>query len=200
MSTKAKLKLKKMKTVPNILHVDTDLVLNSLEDKIVIGKYHNNKIVLLNKTDIELCDKWKLSYDNDKIKNDEDEDEEEEEEDEEVDDKEDNKEEDNKNEDKDEDDEKEDEKEDENNKDNISSKYILDITTQFTKDIHSHFDTVNYYYTGKILDYENKISNIDNEYRMLLSKFNTECNAHSSTKEDFKKLQAKFEGIKSLFN
>jgi chromosome segregation ATPase len=231
MSTKPKLKLKKMKDFPNILHVDSNLVLNSLEDKTVIGKYENLKIVLLNKSDIDLCNNWKLVYDPEKINEDENEDE---------------------NEDDDEEEEHEEVKElnehveevkehvevqehieevkeyieEDKNKNNevkehfqedekeyislnnvATSKHILDVTTQFTKDIHNHFDTLTHFYTEKISDYENKISNMDIQYNNLLEKYNSllekytiECNEHSNTKENFKKLHAKFEGIKSLFN
>ena len=225
MSTKPKLKLKKMKDFPNILHVDSNLVLKSLEDKTVIGKYENGNIILLNSADIDLCNNWKLVYDPEKV-NDENEEDENEEDHEEV--KETHEDEEHVEEVKEhveevkEDDEVQDVKEhieevkehiEEDKKEYISvntvttSKHILDVTTQFTKDIHNHFDTLTHFYTEKISDYENKISNMDiqhtnllEKYTSLLEKYTTECNDHSNTKENFKKLHAKFEGIKSLFN
>jgi hypothetical protein len=230
MSTKPKLKLKKMKDFPNILHIDSNLVLKSLEDKTVIGKYENRNIVLLNNSDIDLCNNWKLVYDPEKI-NPEDEEEEDHEEEKEI--HEEEKEiheeekeihEEGKDHEVNEEETHEHDEEikehvevqehvEENEKEYISintvttSKHILDVTTQFTKDIHNHFDTLSHFYIEKISDYENKISSMDiqhtdllGKYTDLLEKYTTECNDHSNTKENFKKLHAKFEGIKSLFN
>jgi len=207
MSTKPKLKLKKMKDFPNILHIDSNLVLTSLEDKTVIGKYENLKIVLLNKSDIDLCNQWKLVYDPEKIndKHEEDNDQEEVDDDLHDEDKE-EEEEDKEEENKDKEEENKDKEEEENIEEHTSSnnvpnsKHILDIATQFTKDIHNHFDLLTDFYTEKIINYENKISTMDIEYNNLLLKYNSECEVHSNTKEDLKKLQSKFEGIKSLFN
>ena len=245
MSTKPKLKLKKIKGSSNILHVDSNLVLNSLEDKTVIGKYENDETILLNISDIELCNKWKLPYDSEKVNtNEEDEeqeevneeDEEQEEVNEEDDDQEQVNEEDDVQEEAKEENEEQEEAKEENEEqeeakeekvndaqvDNIdrknsekelditdeyinsstvpSSKHILDMTTQFTKDIHNHFDVLNHFYTDKISTYENNISYMDVDYKNLLTKYNSECEDHNNTKENLKKLQSKFEGIKSLFN
>ena len=225
MSTKPKLKLKKMKDFPNILHIDSNLVLTSLEDKTVIGKYENRKIVLLNKADINLCNEWKLIYDPEKINEDEDEDEdddkEEVEEQKDVDNEDEEKELDNEenNEEKELDNVEEQKKNDDEEKNQVheeqkevsvkehistnnlpNSQNILDMATQFAKDIHNNFDLLTHFYTEKILNYENKISTMDIEYNNLLLKYNSEYDLHSNTKEDLKKLQSKFEGIKSLFN
>ena len=81
-----------------------------------------------------------------------------------------------------------------------NSQNILDMATQFAKDIHNNFDILSLFYTEKILNYENKISTMGIEYNNLLLKYNSEYDLHSNTKEDLKKLQSKFEGIKSLFN
>ena len=235
MSTKPKLKLKKIKGSSNILHVDSNLVLNSLEDKTVIGKYENDETILLNISDIELCNKWKLPYDSEKVNTNE-EDEEQEEVNEEDDDQEQVNEEDDVQEEAKEENEEQEEAKEENEEqeeakeekvndaqvDNIdrknsekelditdeyinsstvpSSKHILDMTTQFTKDIHNHFDVLNHFYTDKISTYENNISYMDVDYKNLLTKYNSECEDHNNTKENLKKLQSKFEGIKSLFN
>ena len=235
MSTKPKLKLKKIKGSSNILHVDSNLVLNSLEDKTVIGKYENDETILLNISDIELCNKWKLPYDSEKVNTNEEDEEQEEvneedEEQEEVNEEDDDQEQVNEEDDvqeeaKEENEEQEEAKEEKVNDaqvDNIdrknsekelditdeyinsstvpSSKHILDMTTQFTKDIHNHFDVLNHFYTDKISTYENNISYMDVDYKNLLTKYNSECEDHNNTKENLKKLQSKFEGIKSLFN
>ena len=81
-----------------------------------------------------------------------------------------------------------------------NSQNILDMATQFAKDIHNNFDILSLFYTEKSLNYENKISTMGIEYNNLLLKYNSEYDLHSNTKEDLKKLQSKFEGIKSLFN
>jgi len=212
-ATKPKLKLKKIKGSSNILHIDTNFVFKSLEEKIVIGKYVDDEIKMLDKTDIETCNSWKLSFDSDKILGEnEDEDE-------------------NENEDKQEENESsEDTQEDEVEVDSVvnteekndnpeevteeavaedtyinislapSSKHILDITSQFSKDIHNHFDLVTQFYTDKITTYENKISKLDIQVIDLISKLDAECQDHINTKEDLNKLKIKFEGIKSLFN
>ena len=228
MSTKPKLKLKKMKDFPNILHVDSNLVLKSLEDKTVIGKYENRNIVLLNNTDIDLCNNWKLVYDPEKV-NDEDQEQDEDHEvnEEEKDHVDDDHEDENDHVDDEEEKDHNEVNEEEKEKDHVdedheeekvhvdenqenkhvgdnntftASKDILDITVQFTKDIHKHFDILTHFYTEKISEYQNKISNMDIQYTNLLGKYTAECNDHSNTKEDLKKLQSKFEGIKSLFN
>ena len=217
MSTiKPKLKLKKIKGSSHILHVDTNLVLKSLEEKIVIGKYVDDKVSLLGKEDIELCDEWNLPYDSDKLNNNEEEEEEgsgegsgeDEENPQEV----------IENKEKEEEEEEEEEEDEQNEVDaelteskkteddyvNISTapnaKYILDITSQFSKDIHNHFDLVSQFYNDKITTYENKVSNLDIKYNQLLDKYETECKDHLNTKEELGKLKLKFEGIKSLFN
>ena len=214
MSTiKPKLKLKKIKGSSHILHVDTNLVLKSLEEKIVIGKYVDDEVSLLGKEDIELCDEWNLPYDSDKLNNneeDEDEDEEEvsgegggedEESPQEVIENKEKEEEDEQNE---VDAELTESKKTEDDYVNISTapnaKYILDITSQFSKDIHNHFDLVSQFYNDKITTYENKVSNLDIKYNQLLDKYETECKDHLNTKEELGKLKLKFEGIKSLFN
>jgi cobalamin biosynthesis protein CobT len=217
MSTiKPKLKLKKIKGSSHILHVDTNLVLKSLEEKIVIGKYVDDGVSLLGKEDVELCDEWNLPYDSDKLNNNDEEEgsgegsgeeggEEEESPQEVIENKE-----------VEEDEQNEEEKEEEQNEVetelkktedeyvNISTapnaKYILDITSQFSKDIHNHFDLVSQFYNDKITTFENKVSNLDIKYNQLLNKYETECKEHLNTKEELGKLKLKFEGIKSLFN
>jgi hypothetical protein len=69
MSTKTKLRLKKIKGTTNILHVDSNLVLKSLEDKIIIGRYEDDEIKLLTSSDIELCNEWNFSFDNERVSN-----------------------------------------------------------------------------------------------------------------------------------
>ena len=43
------------------LHEETNFVFNK-EDKMVVGKLNNNKVVDLSSEDIELCNKWKFKY------------------------------------------------------------------------------------------------------------------------------------------
>jgi hypothetical protein len=74
------------------------------------------------------------------------------------------------------------------------------MTSQFSKDIHNHFDLVSQFYNDKITTFENKVSNLDIKYNQLLNKYETECKEHLNTKEELGKLKLKFEGIKSLFN
>ena len=81
-----------------------------------------------------------------------------------------------------------------------SSKHILDVTSQFSKDIHNHFDLLTQFYNDKITTYENRISKLDIQYNEMNAKYNTECEDHNNTKEELNKLRIKFEGIKSLFN
>ena len=86
------------------------------------------------------------------------------------------------------------------NKTILNAKYILDMTSQFSKDIHNHFDLVSQFYNDKITTFENKVSNLDIKYNQLLNKYETEYKEHLNTKEELGKLKLKFEGIKSLFN
>ena len=232
MSTKTKLRLKKIKGTTNILHVDSNLVLKSLEDKIIIGKYVDDEVQLLSSSDVELCKEWNFTFDDERVSKDEEEDMEEDNEEENQEDMEEENQEDNE-EDKEE--ENQDEKNEEDkeeveqksqdietdNKINIPEQvivqekendeyvhisetpkptHILDITEQFAKDIHNHFDLLTHHYTDKITNYENKISSMNYKYNELFKTYTIECDEHNNTKNELQKLKTKFEGIKSLFN
>ena len=216
MSTKTKLRLKKIKGTPNILHVDSNLVLKSLEDKIIIGKYEDDEIQLLTSSDIELCKEWNFSFDDERVSNEEENEVENNEEDEQEENNEDDNEEENEEEEKDENSGENEEVQDSNPvqvivQEKDSEEYvhisetpkptqILDITEQFTKDIHNHFDLLTHHYTDKITNYENKISSMDIKYNELFNNYKTECEDHNNTRDELQKLKSKLEGIKSLFN
>ena len=216
MSTKTKLRLKKIKGTPNILHVDSNLVLKSLEDKIIIGKYEDDEIKLLTSSDIELCKEWNFSFDDERVSNEEENEVENNEEDEQEENNEDDNEEENEEEEKDENSGENEEVQDSNPvqvivQEKDSEEYvhisetpkptqILDITEQFTKDIHNHFDLLTHHYTDKITNYENKISSMDIKYNELFNNYKTECEDHNNTRDELQKLKSKLEGIKSLFN
>lgn len=219
MSTKTKLRLKKIKGTTNILHVDSNLVLKSLEDKIIIGKYEDDEIQLLTSSDIELCKEWNFSFDNERVYNEEENKVENNEEDEQDENNEEENEQENEEEEEEEKDENSGEKEEVQDSNPVqvivqekdSEEYvhisetpkptqILDITDQFTKDIHNHFDLLTHHYTDKITNYENKISCMDVKYNELFNKYKTECDEHNNTKNELQKLKSKLEGIKSLFN
>jgi hypothetical protein len=220
MSTKTKLRLKKIKGTPNILHVDSNLVLKSLEDKIIIGKYEDDEIKLLTSSDIELCKEWNFSFDDERVSNEEENEVENEvennEEEEQEENNEDDNEEENEEEEKDENSGEKEEVQDSNPvqvivQEKDSEEYvhisetpkptqILDITEQFTKDIHNHFDLLTHHYTDKITNYENKISTMDIKYNELFNNYKTICEDHNNTRDELQKLKSKLEGIKSLFN
>lgn len=62
-----KIKLKKMKESSNIIHEDTKLIMRSVKEKVVIGKYNQGKIDPLTPKDIETCKTWKFEYDKDLV-------------------------------------------------------------------------------------------------------------------------------------
>ena len=209
MSTKTKLRLKKIKGTPNILHVDSNLVLKSLEDKIIIGKYEDDEIKLLTSSDIELCKEWNFSFDDERVSNEEENEVENNEEDEQEENNEDDNEEENEEEEKDENSGENEEVQDSNPvqvivQEKDSEEYvhisetpkptqILDITEQFTKDIHNHFDLLTHHYTDKITNYENKISSMDIKYNELFNNYKTECEDHNNTRDELQKLKSKLE-------
>ena len=88
-SAKNKIVLKKLKELNTIWHPESTLVFKSSTEKIVIGRYENEKLVSLDNKCLELCEKWKFKYDKDLIEEEEEvEEKEEENEEEEVEEKE----------------------------------------------------------------------------------------------------------------
>ena len=58
-----KVVLKKNKSIDKIWHPDSALVFKSLEEKIVIGRLENGKVITLDEIALSLCEEWKFKYD-----------------------------------------------------------------------------------------------------------------------------------------
>lgn len=216
-----KIVLKKLKELDTIWHPESTLVFKSSKDKIVIGRYEDDKFVSLDDTSLELCDTWKFKYDESLLEKNEEveeieETEEAEEETEEV----------------DETDEVSDVKEniDENTEliedtennlkipeiynDNDINKLsneklssdlqetipISDITTEYSDKIHKYFDSLSQNYNLEILNLKNEIINITKTNEKLENDLKIERENHSNTISKLEKLQTKFDGIKQLFS
>jgi hypothetical protein len=216
-----KIVLKKLKELDTIWHPESTLVFKSSKDKIVIGRYEDDKFVSLDDTSLELCDTWKFKYDESLLEKNEEveeieETEEAEEETEEV----------------DETDEVSDVKEniDENTEvvednenvvkimelynDNDTNKLgneklipilqetipISDITKEYSDKIHKYFDSLSQSYNLEILNMKNEIINITKINEKLENELKVERENHSNTISKLEKLQTKFDGIKQLFS
>ena len=214
-SAKNKIVLKKLKELNTIWHPESTLVFKSSTEKIVIGRYENEKLVSLDNKCLELCEKWKFKYDKDLIEEEEEvEEKEEENEEEEVEEKEEEVEE--KEEISDNNNQKEEVEEkvlvneevapkkvvkmSENNEVNQDSLLISEITIDYTKKIHQFFDKLSVNYNSQILDLKNELVSLKNNFDDVTKKYETECSEHNSTKEQLSKLQSKFDGIKQLFS
>lgn len=62
-SNKPRIVLKKHKTLDKIWHPESTLIFKSEQDKLVIGRYHNDTFISLDEKGVELCIKWKFKYD-----------------------------------------------------------------------------------------------------------------------------------------
>lgn len=228
MSSK-KIVLKKLKELDTIWHPESTLVFKSSKDKIVIGRYENEKFVSLDDICLKLCETWKFKYDSDLIETEE-VDEEVEEVDEEVEETEEVKE----KEETDEDDFEEvtkpvDLKEElsetesvEDVDDNILTEKtpdeikqvsnvfpdvitvnnicISDITTEYSSKLHGFFDLLSQNYNTQLLNLKNEVSKLGKINENLQRDLDSEKENHINTTEKLAKLQTKFDGIKQLFS
>lgn len=67
MSTKVKLEWLKHKKSNHIYNKKSSLVIKSAQEKVVIGRIENDEFVELDKTCIELCEQYGLTYGDTKI-------------------------------------------------------------------------------------------------------------------------------------
>lgn len=220
-----KIVLKKLKELDTIWHPESTLVFKSSKDKIVIGRYEDDKFVSLDDTSLELCDTWKFKYDESLLEKNEEVEEIEETEEAEAEEE---------TEEVDETDEVCDVKEniDENteviednenindvkipeiSKDIDENKLgnekltpvlhetipILDITAEYSNKIHKYFDCLSQTYNLEILNLKNEIINISKVNENLENDLKLERENHSNTLSKLEKLQNKFDGIKQLFS
>ena len=70
-ATKRKIVLKKLKAHNTIWHPESTLVFKSLKERLVIGKYVDDKLIPLDEEALDLCDKWKFKPDDSLLENDE---------------------------------------------------------------------------------------------------------------------------------
>lgn len=68
-STKSttKVVLKRLKAIDKIWHPESTLIFKSLDDKKVIGRFHNNNFIPLDDVALDLCTEWNFSYDPDLV-------------------------------------------------------------------------------------------------------------------------------------
>ena len=225
MSSK-KIVLKKLKELDTIWHPESTLVFKSSKDKIVIGRYENEKFVSLDDICLKLCETWKFKYDSDLIET--------EEVDEEVDEEVEETEEVKEKEETDEDDFEEvtkpvDLKEElsetesvEDVDDNILTEKtpdeikqvsnvfpdvitvnnicISDITTEYSSKLHGFFDLLSQNYNTQLLNLKNEVSKLGKINENLQRDLDSEKENHINTTEKLAKLQTKFDGIKQLFS
>ena len=225
MSSK-KIVLKKLKELDTIWHPESTLVFKSSKDKIVIGRYENEKFVSLDDICLKLCETWKFKYDSDLIET--------EEVDEEVDEEVEETEEVKEKEETDEDDFEEvtkpvDLKEElsetesvEDVDDNILTEKtpdeikqvsnvfpdvitvnnicISDITTEYSSKLHGFFDLLSQNYNTQLLNLKNEVSKLGKINENLQRDLDGEKENHINTTEKLAKLQTKFDGIKQLFS
>ena len=55
-----KMIFKKIKNSSNIYHPESSLVLRSIKDKVVIGRFENKNIIPIDSKSLELCAKWQF--------------------------------------------------------------------------------------------------------------------------------------------
>ena len=63
MSRKFGIQLKTNKTLQKLWHPESGLVFHSKDNKVVIGQCIDDKLVPLTEETIEVCKKWKFSFD-----------------------------------------------------------------------------------------------------------------------------------------
>ena len=184
--------LKPLKEMETIWHPDSGLVFKSKTEKVVTGRWINSEFYPLDEEAIELCAQWSFKYDQelyDELMADEDEggdeggDEACGEEDEacgEV---------------------------DETEEVKVSNDDLNNLTSNFTNNLNSYFQTLTNDYCAKISILENKLSNKSLDFDKMTEdrdKLKVELSMmtedHDKIKEECDKLKAKFEGFKSFFN
>ena len=207
MSTDKSKALKKIKGSNNILHSDSGLVLKSAKERVVVGRFENNEVVLfdtLDKETLSLCEELNLEYDKTLVSEDVEQVEESNSQEEE------------------EEEEGEDEGEVEENVEEIpqpspvenepvSVKQVpvevavpVQKADTSTNSILSNVILFSDSYSKSLQDLRTTVSTIEQEY--LVKIVNLENNLASKTQEcnevksQFDALNAKFQGIKSLFS
>ena len=210
MSTDKRKVLKPLKEMETIWHPDSGLVFKSKTEKVVTGRWVNSEFVPLDEDSIELCAQWSFKYDQElydelMAEGEEDADEVEGEVDETV-----------------EGDVDETGEEVEGDVDETvvtenvvevvlstqtSSKDLDNLTSGFTNNLNSYFQTLTNDFSSKISILETKLSNKSGEYVKMtenrdklkdeLSKMTED---RDKIKEECEKFRAKFEGFKSFFN
>jgi hypothetical protein len=209
MSTDKRKVLKPLKEMETIWHPDSGLVFKSKTEKVVTGKWVNSEFVPLDEDSVELCAQWSFKYDQelyDELMAEGEEDAEEvDETGEEV-----------------EGDVDETGEEVEGDVDETvvtenvvevvvstqtSSKDLDNLTSGFTNNLNSYFQTLTNDFSSKISILETKLSNKSDEFVKMtenrdklkdeLSKMTED---RDKIKEECEKFRAKFEGFKSFFN
>jgi hypothetical protein len=220
MSTDKRKVLKPLKEMETIWHPDSGLVFKSKTEKVVTGRWVNSEFVPLDEDSIELCAQWSFKYDQelydelmaegeeaDEVESDETGEGEVGETGEEV---------------EGDVDETGEEVEGEGDVDETvvtenvvevvvskqtSSKDLDNLTSGFTNNLNSYFQTLTNDFSSKISILETKLSNKSDEFVKMtenrdklkdeLSKMTED---RDKIKEECEKFRAKFEGFKSFFN
>ena len=202
-----KVVLKKLKELGKIWHDDSRLVFKSETEKLVIGRYEDNKFIPLDNEAVIRCKTWNFKYDpsieveglEEQENEEEEDDEEEEEEEEEEQEGEQEEQEEGEEEEQEEEVEGEQQKSEEQEKTSLP-KMIPDntqvdlktITNIFSSKLSEYFNNLQNDFHNQLSESEARYSQKSQEYDELLNKFQDLTQAHQ-------KLSGKFEGIKQLF-
>jgi hypothetical protein len=220
MSTDKRKVLKPLKEMETIWHPDSGLVFKSKTEKVVTGRWVNSEFVPLDEDSIELCAQWSFKYDQelyDELMAEGEEDADEGEVDETGE------------EEGDVDETGEEEGDVDETGEEVegdvdetvvtenvvevvvttqtSSKDLDNLTSSFTNNLNSYFQTLTDDFSSKISILETKLSNKSDEFDKMAEdrdklkvELSTMTEDRDKIKEECNKLKAKFEGFKSFFN